>query len=533
MTNTSIEPFDKLRAAPSGVEVLRINVKRQMNVRLRRIIYIVLLFFVVFAFPSFAQDKDLIINADNVSYHQEKNIVEAEGSVEVIYQEVTIHGKHVLYNTISDEVFADGGFSLAYSGISIEGDSLEYYIKEKEGNASQIDFNLGNINLKGEKIQFGKDKFKLQEASFTTCNLEQAHYRLTASEITVYPDYGWMVAYWGYFWMNGVPVVPVPTYIYDLYAEEKGRKNLPPFPEISSNDEDGTYVRQRMVWHLKRELSGTYSLDYATKKGVGAGFDLDYIINESSIGNLRCKGNFVDGLGGGITHRLFFGGEIEDKRTTPLSFFTLPKSQQYELVATLSSRERINYEKVSYYPNLELKMRKTELFIPVLKYEAEAVLGMVGEENSLNLGRGGGKLGVYWEIPEQVIGFITPSFSQDLLFYSNGGLWEKTSAGLNVQKVFLNNILMGMEYLHYFRVNGLSPFNYEMYRFSSADRLKTNIFFLLGDTGVGFDTAYYLDTWQPEDIDYSLYFKMHCYNLLAKYRSLRGEFQLGFSLSGG
>ncbi|MEE8638651.1 MAG: hypothetical protein V3T21_06415, partial [Candidatus Margulisiibacteriota bacterium] len=92
---------------------------------------------------------------------------------------------------------------------------------------------------------------------------------------------------------------------------------------------------------------------------------------------------------------------------------------------------------------------------------------------------------------------------------------------------------LGLGYLHYFMARGGSPFNFEMYRFSSSDRLMSDLFFVLGETGVGISTSHFIDTWQQEDLDYALYFRMHCYNLMLKYRSLRREFQLGFSLLGG
>jgi hypothetical protein len=53
----------------------------------------------------------------------------------------------------------------------------------------------------------------------------------------------------------------------------------------------------------------------------------------------------------------------------------------------------------------------------------------------------------------------------------------------------------------------------------------------LGDTGVKIAAAYFVDDLSPEDIDCSLFFKLHCYNLVTTYRSLRKEFTLGFSLA--
>jgi hypothetical protein len=494
-----------------------------------------ILFSVFFLLPStyvFAQSQDLIINADNVSFEKEKNLVEATGSVEMIYEDVTVYGEHITYNTETERVQADGGFTLNYEGISIEGDTLDYEIKNKAGKAAGVEFEYQGIRLVGRNIEFSTEELRLKNASFSTCDLEGPHYMVTAGEIDFYPKYGWLVAYWSYFWLGRFPIVPMPTYIYDMYAEEKEQRNVPPFPEIGSNDEDGIYINERLAWHVSREFFGTYSINYATKKGIGGGAEADYIMDENSRGNMRLYGNFSDGVWGGITHRFFFGKEIEEESKIPAAFLALPKRRQYEFEATLSYRERINYERISYYPNLVLRSRMGETFVKGVKYDAELNLGQLSEDDNISLEKGGGKLNLYREFPETALGAITPSLSLDSRFYSNGNKWIRTTGGIDLRKNFAENVYFGLGYLHYFLIDGQSPLNFEMYRFSPSDRLTSDLFFVIGETGVGTAVSYFLDTWQPEDIDFSLFFKMHCYNLNITYRSMRREFMLGFGLLG-
>ncbi|KPJ65795.1 hypothetical protein AMJ44_09425 [candidate division WOR-1 bacterium DG_54_3] len=486
----------------------------------------------LFSSQVFAQEEDLIINANNLSYDKERNLMEAEGSVEVVYKDVTVRGNYILYNTETERIQAEKGFLLNYGDISIEGQSLDYEIKNKTGKASEVRFGYQGIELSGQEIELETEKFNLKNASFTTCDLEEPHYHVTAREIIFYPEYGWMVAYWGYFWLGRFPLVPMPTYIYDLRAEEKAQRNLPPFPEVGSNDEDGTYINERLAWHISRELSGTYSISYADKKGLGGGAEANYILAEDSRGNVRLYGNAKDNLWGGITHWLSFGEEIEEE-SPYIAFFAPPKYRRYELETTLSHRERINYQRVSYYPNLVLRSRKGWILRKEARYDAELMAGMVKEEDNVELARGGGNFVFYCDLPEIALGDMTPSVSLDSRFYSNGGKWIKTTGGVDLRKSFSENLSLGLGYLHYFSVEGQSPFNFEMYRFNATDRFTSDLFFVVGETGVGFSASYFVDTWEPEDLDYSLFFRLHCYNLVVKYRSLRREFELGFSLVGG
>ncbi|MFC1540608.1 hypothetical protein ACFL4J_01055 [Candidatus Margulisiibacteriota bacterium] len=486
----------------------------------------------IFSLPAVAQNKDLTINADNVSFDRENNIVEAAGSVEVVYRDVTILGNYLVYNTELNKAWADRGFILSYGDVSIEGETLEYEIKTKAGSATDVSFDYLGIELSGKRIELKAEEFELGDASFTTCDIGQPHYRVTAADINFYPKYGWLVAYWGYFWLGPFPVVPMPTYIYDMRAEERARRNIPPFPEIGSNDEDGTYVNERLAWHIRRELSGSYSITYATKKGLGGGVEADYIHHEDSQGNARFYYNGTDGPFGGITHSLFFGQEVAGDSNAPFAFLTLPKQRQYQFDTTFSYHERINYERVSFFPNLVLKSRAGKILLDEANLDLELTAGLVSEMATARLARGGGKLEFYWDFPEAFFGDLTPALGVDGRYYSNGTRWVKTTGGLGLTKVFPQQVVLGLGYLHYFSVEGVSPFNFEMYRFNSADRLTSDLSFMVGETGVGVSTSHFFATGQPEDIDYSLLFKMHCYNLLVKYRSLRREFQLGFSLSG-
>jgi hypothetical protein len=488
---------------------------------------------IVLSQPLCAQNKDVIINADRVSYDEKKNLVEASGSVEVFYKDISVFGKHIFFNTASDEVMADQGFTLSYSNINITGSTLNYQIDERKGTASDVCFSYDSIRLTGKSIDLSEDVLKLRNAAFTTCDLPDPHYRVTASNINFYPKYGWLVAYWGYFWLGPFPVVPMPTYIYDMHAKEKQRENIPPFPEVGSNDVDGTYINETLAWNIRRELSGSYSLIYATKKGLGGGVEADYIVNENSRGNARLYGIAKDGFWAGITHHIFFGQELPREREETLRFFQLPKMRRYEFISTLSYRERINYERVSLYPNLDLKSRQGKTFWPQVEYDSEIMLGAVAEENNIALTRSGGNIKFNWDLPKASIGEITPSLGLDTLYYSNGQNWTKTTGEIDLKKSLAENVELGIGYLHYFTVDGQSPFNFEMYRFSSSDRLRASLLFYIGETGINLSASYFLDTWSPEDIDYSLLFKMHCYNLMVKYRSIRREFELGFSLAAG
>jgi hypothetical protein len=499
--------------------------KRAMRKLLNNLVLILVL--ALLPSLSHAQLKELTINADKVSLEKEKHRIEAEGSVEATYRDVILHGQHLVYNTSAETFFADRGFTLLYQGITIEGETLDYQVKEYTGTATKVDFYYQGVELRGGRLDFDPDKYEIKGASFTTCDLPGPHYRVTAADLLLYPKYGWMVAYWGYFWLLNVPVVPMPTYIYDFRAQ----KNLPPFPEIGYNEEDGNYINESLAWHLRREFSGTYTLSYAANKGIGGGGQANYILDDRNNGNIRLYGNFKDGLYGGATHIFVFGSEIQREKSSLIELFPLPKYRQFELESTLSLRERINYQRVSYTPNFRLRSRAGEILRKEAKYDLELGTGLVAEEGNRRLVYGNAYLKFYGDFQETPVGYIIPSLIADLSHYSNGARWIKPAFELKTAKTLSRDYELDFGYLHYFYVEGASPFNFEMYRFRAADRLRGDLLFKAGETRGKIAASYFLDNWSPEDIDYSLFFTLHCYDLEVTYRSLRKEFLLSFSLA--
>lgn len=468
--------------------------------------------------PSLAQLKDLAISADKVMVEKAKQQIEATGSVEVTYKKLLLTGEHLLYNTSTEVLNLDKSFTCFYEGVTIEGKTINFQLKKNKGFATNVRFLYQGVELFGQNLSFNEEEFSLGNAHFSTCNLKEPHYHVTAANINLFPKSGWLVAYWGFFWLGNVPLVPMPTYIYDFRANERNIKNLPPFPEIGSNSEDGSYIIESLAWNRRRELSGSYSLGYAAKKGLILGGNGNYIVNDNNSGDLRLFWNPVNRFYGGLSHVYSFGPELS------------PFFRQYQLEGTLSANERINYQRVSFLPNLRL--REHGGTIAGLKYDYELIAGNVTEKDNANLNRGGLLGKIYNSYYHHNFGILTPALNLDALYYSNGNRWVKPYFGFDLARQLSGGLLFSAGYQHYFFFDGISPFNYELYHFKPADRLKADLSFKLGDTAAKIASIYYLDNWSPQDLDFTLFFRLHCYNLEATYRSLRGEFQVGVSLAG-
>src|SRR3989339_1631470 len=97
-----------------------------------------ILFFFLFAIPSFSADKDFVLNAKTIKYVDEGGYIEAVGSVEVFYKDITIEAEYLRYYSKSKQVYTDSGFNLKYGELNFSGQYLDFNIKDKTGSASDV-----------------------------------------------------------------------------------------------------------------------------------------------------------------------------------------------------------------------------------------------------------------------------------------------------------------------------------------------------------------------------------------------------------
>ncbi|MFA6431879.1 MAG: LptA/OstA family protein [Candidatus Margulisiibacteriota bacterium] len=489
-----------------------------------------LLFAILLSTSAYCKPEGFSINADKVSVEKDKYRIEAEGNAVVKHKNITLFANHLIYDT-SKEVFdADRGFKMLFQGVSIEGVSVNFQVKKNEGTADNIAFDYQNARIKGERIVFNQNEMHIKNASFTTCDNPKPHYKVSASDLHLYIKDLWLVGYWGLFWLGGIPIVPMPTYLYDFNPARAENNNLAPFPEIGSNNDMGNYVNEKLSWYLNRQFYGNYSFGYSANKGLLGGFFSNYTLNNENRGDFRLNINPKDGFFGGIKHIGEFGNKYIAQQNSSFSFLSANTFSQFELETNLTSKERINYQQVSMLPYLVLRLKSSNQPNNYLQYNVEIGGGDIKEEGNTRLNKWGGKIKVSKLFEENNNVSISPYLIWDSYYYSNGTSWVKPAAGLNVGKIISPDLFFEMGYQHYLSMSGTSPFIYELYRYRPVDTLSANIKFKIGETNAKIASIYFLDNYSPEDIDYSVFFRLHCYNLGMTYRSMRNEFTFGVSL---
>ncbi|HTY12561.1 MAG TPA: hypothetical protein VMD02_00070 [Candidatus Omnitrophota bacterium] len=473
---------------------------------------------------ALAQEKELVINATSLSYDRDGSRVEARGSVEAEYRDSKMTGEHMVYFSASREAVLDSGFQLAFNSLTFTGRTLNLDLSRETGTATGVSMEYERARINGGQVSFSHQLVKLKNADFSTCGLNPPHYHITASEIDLYQKQAWLVAYWGLFWLGPVPSLPIPVYVYDFKAEQKGKKNVMPYPEAGVNDDDGFWIKETMSWHLQPDLNGNYDISYAARKGVGGGFSLQYQIDEDRESDAGISLNGGEAPSGLLEYRRSFGREIREKHDLLL----LPEEiyKQFYVDLKLTRRERINYERVSKTPEIVLGMRRTNLLDGWLEWSATS--GSVAEESSgKNLARTNVSATASYPINDG----LSAGLDCDATLYGNLTDWAKLMGRLDYANNLGDAVAYDLGYSHYLINHGQGAFNYELYRFNASDKIGLSVYNTSFAGRYVFSCSYTLPDLAPQDIDYTAGLTVHCFNVDLTYRAMRGEFVLGFSLN--
>ena len=485
---------------------------------------------------SYAQKTgDVVITADRLSYSEDGSSVEASGSVKVVSPDTTIEADHVIYKVASKEVIADNGFTMQIGkNVRLSGKYLDYGFITKKGLSRDVNIAYRYSVMSGSLAYIDEERIELKNSSFNTCGLTPPHYHVTALTTTLYPDEGWVLGYYGYLWVDGIPLVPVPVYMYDLSAYGVGQRanasGVMSVPEMGSNNEDGFYVLYKVPWIANKKLTGRVVLLNTAKGGFGEGVESNYEMNDYNEINSRIYYDPRYKIYGGITHTCRFGPELGEKETSFYTFFRVKKRLLFNLITNVSYKERINFQSVSMLPKITLKLNDVPALFDHFYVGGQVSYGYVTEETT-GVGDSTGNLYTtgYFSIPTN-IGRIYAGLGYDQSWYGSTGYWSKLTQSLGLSRDLGYGFDAGVGHTHYINFDGFSPFLYEQYLVRPSDVFSCGLGYNFGPHRLSFDYYYYVPAWDPIQFIYKLTLGFHCYALDLTYNTASQQVAFGVSL---
>jgi LPS-assembly protein len=222
-----------------------------------------LLFLLLFPGISLAADNgEIRLDADSISYEESAGIAVAEGNARVTDGELWVTAPRMEYYSMSQSVTAFASPServvLFTEGKRVEGDRLDYDLAARRGTMTRPDGKVDLYYVKGSAVDImpksetparreksGDDAAEENEelaalwkdAVCTTCGLSHPHYRLEAKSVTVYPG-DKMILHRARVYIGRFLAMASPFDITISLKEDRAGQKI--FPKFGYDSEKGT-----------------------------------------------------------------------------------------------------------------------------------------------------------------------------------------------------------------------------------------------------------------------------------------------------
>lgn len=227
------------------------------------------------------------VKAGDLKYDQEAGIITASGSVEILFEGMTIESDSARIDTNANVATAEGHVKINRPDYDILSSAITYDISSEAAvvlNLNTVfyptDINT-NLYVSADKLKDLPDLKMGEGGSFTTCDYDQPHYQVKARWFDYYPD-DKLVGYWAIMYVMGVPTpLMTPYFIYNL------KKKRSPYNFIyGQNDVEGRFLKTSFDYFINNSANGMFYFDTTENKGPGYGILHDYILNKQNSGSI-------------------------------------------------------------------------------------------------------------------------------------------------------------------------------------------------------------------------------------------------------
>ena len=227
------------------------------------------------------------MKANDLNFNQEAGLITASGSVEIIFEGITIESDSARIDTNANIATAEGHVKIKRPDYDISSSGLTYDISGETAVVMDLKtvFSPAGMNanfyISAQKLTDLPDRKTGENGSLTTCDYVKPHYHVNCRWFDYYPD-DKLVGYWALLYIGDVPTpILTPYFIYDI------KKKRSPYSFVyGENDVEGKFLKTSFDYFINNSANGVFYLDTTQIKGPGYGFSHDYILNPQNSGNL-------------------------------------------------------------------------------------------------------------------------------------------------------------------------------------------------------------------------------------------------------
>jgi len=252
------------------------------------LLWLCLLFFlpptVVQASEALQGDKPVAIEADNIAYDEERDVVTATGNVVIRYEGNTLTADTVALDRKTNIATAEGNVVLRGEKDVIEGARAVFNTQDRRGVVYQGKMFLAenHFYLEGTTIEKrGEETYRATDAAMTTCDGDVPDWRIRSSEMDVTAD-GYGTLKHGKFYVSDVPILYMPYFLFPAKTTRQSGFLLPRFAYSMKNS--ALDLEVPFYWAISENTDATFFQRYMEKRGFKEGVEFRYAASEQSFG---------------------------------------------------------------------------------------------------------------------------------------------------------------------------------------------------------------------------------------------------------
>ncbi len=210
-----------------------------------------------------------IVSEGGTTY-RERNAT-ASGNVLIQTDDASIYADYAEYNLDSKDALLVGNVRIYRLDTVFFAARALYNFDTKAIRALDFDTGRGPYFFNGNSV-FSPGagfQYNARQSEFTTHDSSNPDYHLTAKRLRIYPD-DRAIYIGSTLYVGSTPIFYFP-YLYQSLDQQSGYTIVPGY-----RSEYGAFLQLGVTFPITDKLTGLVRLDYRTRRGVGAGLDLEY-----------------------------------------------------------------------------------------------------------------------------------------------------------------------------------------------------------------------------------------------------------------
>lgn len=465
--------------------------------------------------PGFAEPavdlapKQIRVTAVNEEFHPETQEFTAEGSAKIVYGDITLTADQVTGNADSGEVEATGHVHFQNAARSLTGNTFKYNFKTDVGLATNANAGSDHMYFRGAEMKSEPGKYTLKDSRFTSCDLENPHYYITARELVIEPN-KMLTAKGVSLVMYGKTLFRLPTYHARLGPHK--RKTGLRLPNIGVERSGGFFAGYGFDLDHSLDTQDTLDVRLSTKWLFQGGLKYESIAGGPAFGRLTYR-------------EPYYGGSEKNLIVTRLPevgfrFGAQAADQQYS-----STNESLTLSRGLISP-LEIEPKAARV-----SFVGEVGAGEFREEPDPVTSWRLDARALSWLKPIDLGGnvFFAPGVSGRMSCYEGGNIYSDLGLRLAVAKRLGSKSYVSVGYIAH-SVHGATPFHFDAV--DLRDEFAARVGFPVGEYTLELGGRYDLNNHGIFDTEVSIAKTVHCLEPKITWSKRFSQMSLGIGVVG-